>query len=326
LQDFEPENNKDYAPNNVQREFIRLCAENFWYLALGETDHTRPQIKSFALNQETVGALELGGKKQYFLEAGPANQYYYDYIRADEQDRRRHQSVTHIDLGKITDGQESFGGIWLDENDARRVCAVFEKSARRVNDLRFIAADHRLGGPGEMEDAMNRLNSSYRREKAWSWIGKKCPWLAGSEGGWRDRLASKFINGPLQGISDSAFDDTETAAYVQSYEGPGALLFGAAHFSEAANEDTPNFIGAILRKTGKTMCVLEIFQDAAHEAAYEREAGRRADAVLYVNPSASCPSGIKINNNQLQPLFQQAMTGAQAGRMPQLRTTQFLPS
>ncbi len=331
--DFQPEAHDDYAPNPVQLEFIRLCARKYWYLAFGDTDHSSPHIQAFATTRKTVAELENAGKKNYFLEARPVDQYYFDFLRKDTQEHMRHQSVVHIELDKIRRAQEARGSMWNANADRRKLRDLFERAARNVNSLRFIAADQRLRDEEKFNDAMLRVRRHHLRSIACEKLLQKFHDVTGHDWAWLSKKLGDFSMAPLQDIDKGVFDDRATAGYVGTFEGPAAFFFGAAHFDTPELVDGRAFLGSLLPKSGKSMCVLEIFHDMEQRAKMAEERNnsgeqlRRADAELFVENAPGVKHGIRINNPDLLPLYEQAVKNAQAaGLTPQEMTRQPLPS
>ena len=334
MADFAPEAHDDYAPHPVQLEFIRLAAEKYWYLAFGDTDHGRPELRSFAVNTRTVDALERAGKKHYFLETNPADQYYYDYLRREEN----RGGVTVIDIGKVSQGRRDFGGMWLDEKVNDRLVTVFEKAARDHKGVHFIAADKRLESGDEYRGLLRRLNRAALRGKAWELTLDACHRITGRYGHRAHSLAKIFAENPEKMMARIGCQDRKTFSGMQSFSGPAALFFGAGHFDTCLDDaQSPHILGSLLPGDGKSLCVFKLYRDQAHREEEEKEKellpeaeyGQTVtppDAELYVDPPPGLPYGIKINNPDLLPLYEQALANAQAGQTFQSVTTQPLPS
>lgn len=335
IKDFDPEAHDDYAPNPVQLEFIRLAAEKYWYLALGDTQHDIPHIRAFSLNSKTVAALEQAGKANYFLELDPAAQYYCDYLRRDDS----HKGIVVIEIDKVVNGRKGIGGLWLDKPDADAMSSVFERSARAHKGVRFIPADVRMTDSEEFRKLMPRLDMASRMsgeykslktkpdvtswQRGWNSVLSACFRLAGRCNGRVREMVENFVNESEKTLMQALTQDHKTAAYIQSFPGPAAFSFGSGHFDMSGDDaDNAHVLGSLLRGEGKSLCVLNVYRDQAQRGDEEKT----SDAELFVDPNPELPHGIKINNPDLQPLYEQALANVQAGRMFQLTTFQPLPS
>ena len=338
IKDFNPEAHDDYAPNPVQLEFIRLAAEKYWYLALGDTSHDLPHIRAFSLNSKTVAALEQAGKGSYFLELDPAAQYYCDYLQRDDS----RKGVVTIDIEKITEGRKAVSGFWLDEEDSEATSKLFECSVRANRGIRFIPADMRMTESEKFRRLLPRLDLAMRLSDEYNNLKEKpefnvAPWrrglnsalsscfrLAGRCSGRVRHMADDFVERSEKTLMQELTQDQKTADYIKSFAGPAAFSYGAGHFEKPADDaESPHNLGTLLRADGKSLCVLNVYKDKTQI----REAEEKlADAELFVDSNPALPHGIKINNPDLQPLYEQALANVQAGRMFQLTTFQPLPS
>jgi hypothetical protein len=338
INDFDPEAHDDYAPNPVQLEFIRLSAEKYHYLALGDTQHDLPHIRAFTLNSKTVAALAQAGKKNFFLELDPAAQYYCDYLRRDDS----RKNIIHLDIEKITEGRKAVSGFWLDEEDSEATSKLFERSVRANRGVRFIPADMRMSESEEFRRLLPRLDLAMRLSDEYSNLKVKpefdvalwrrglnsalsaCFRLAGRCSGRVRHMADDFVERSEKTLVQELTQDQKTADYIKSVAGPAAFSYGAGHFEMPADgAESPHNLGTLLRADGKSLCVLNVYKDRAQI----REAEEKlADAELFVGATPKAPHGIKINNPDLQPLYEQALANVQAGRTFQLTTFQPLPS
>lgn len=335
---FEPEKYNDYAPNAVQREFIRLCAQKHWYLAFADMDHSRPQLPAFAYNEQTVEALHEGGKEIFFLENNPENQYYYDWLRRDEDEERRKKVIT-LNIDKIAQGRRSISGLWLSDTDRDKLIDIFEISAKHNKSVRFVGADERLRNTDEYKKLKLRVKIAAGRAFAWEQTLKLGQKLFGTESHLAHSIARIFTRNPEKMILGVAGDDRKTVDYIESFGVPAAIMFGAGHFQTLLDDPkNPRLLGSLLDRNGKSLCVLQLFQNMNHRAQVseernlmpEKEYGpvfNRPDAELFVEKTPGIKYGIRIVNPAFKPLYDQAVRNVQAaGLTPQEMTRQFLPS
>ncbi|HTK84513.1 MAG TPA: hypothetical protein VL625_05445 [Patescibacteria group bacterium] len=332
---FEPEKNNDYAPNAVQKEFIRLCAEKYWYLAFGDSDHAIPELKSFMLSAPVLDALEEAGKKHYFIEWDPRAQYYFDYVRKLDEPRPQ---ISTIDIERITTSQKSFGMGWFEGDVAKQLSRVFERNARTHRDIRFIAADQRHADHEQSEQLLKRLRVAELKALGWEFTLRAFHAVTGRYGDTAHRAARLFASNPVKNVIDIACQDRDTASYIKSFDTPSVLYYGMGHFFTPADEpQNPHMLGSLLPRDGKTMCVLNVYKNQAgrdRDCEFEElmpadkyaRVYKPADAELFVFADEANPDGIRINNADLLPLYDQAIKNVQAGLTPHEMTRQFLPS
>ncbi len=158
IKDFDPEAHDDYAPNPVQLEFIRLAAEKYFYLALGDTRHDLPQIRAFTLNSKTVAALEQAGKKNLFLELDPRRSITATICSA-RTSIQASSSSTLRSHGRTESRQRI---LWLDKDDSEATSKLFERSVRAHRGVRFIPADMRMTDHEEFRKLMPQIDLALR--------------------------------------------------------------------------------------------------------------------------------------------------------------------
>jgi|GEM_PF-4223697 len=305
--DFDPD--KEYKPNKIQREFLSLTAKKYHYLALGDSGHNKPEIQMFALHKDTVRTLADAGKKNYFLEQPPASQPYFDAVRNNKPTSMRDGIAAHHS--------------WLCSIEEKKgLHETFETGSRSNHDMRFISADTRLNNPKQERDkknaAFNNLSAIERARAAAYILGIRTYIdLYGCLTPKAFILPSLIApKNNIYATNIDSIDDTHTGKYITSYDGPGVVLFGAAHFFNSVTTDKGNkSLRTILPDNGKSLAVLNIARDTDDKETVEyiidniHEEGKQAqmpDAILYVLPPKGNPDGIEIINPEMQKLYDQA--------------------
>lgn len=280
MSDFDPDKPEQYEPNAVQREFIRLAAEKYYWLVLGDTGHDRARIQAFMMNKTMANTLARGGKRNFFFEEPECQQEYFDWLMAIDN---RHADCTVHYLSLL---MWRFSSAHLNSLEGCHVRQVFEKAAKGNKDIDFVAADRRGIRMGSLGFATRIL-------------------LFKAVGMFMKHDAEKRLKTLLQILAK----DEKTAAYMKSKSAPSAIKFGAAHFeTKLDNAQRPHLLGSLLPEKDKPLCVLNVYGDQTQRTAKEQfnVSGFYGDAELYVDPFADCPDGIKINNPVLQPLYDEA--------------------
>jgi len=268
----------DYGPNQVQKEFIRLNAKQFSYVAFGDTNHRQAEIHLFAMDKGTLEALHEGGVKNYFLE----------------QPYQRQSEIDGISQNKLSN---DFASAWNCNPESReKFNKTYNENIKATPEIKFIAADKRFEG-----DGYSGLAGAYRKAALRIPIGlyKKV------YGCWSPNtfILPLLLNPNLMG--NGLTDDTRTAELIDSYEGKGAILFGAAHFQ--ARYEREKSMRILLTKNHKDIVVINIFKDAASEKESALNSkGMKPDAIFYINPPAENADGIEILNPALQKNYEQA--------------------
>lgn len=306
---FHPAQNRDYAPNAVQLEFIRLAAAKYRHIGFGDTHHGRPELAAFAVNRETLNALAAAGKKNFFLEYGLKAQSWLDALH-DGRDAGSHPDK------KLTRSS------WLQNDAQERLHDVFARAAHGRNDIRFVSADTRATPLGKFL-LMRRVKLNmlgYNLAKMASvmtflvmapFSGKRA--LNASMG----LLRAAAPDGPEALCIKPMSNDRRTAAYMRTFNRPAAILYGSAHWTGMFDsDDKPRSLRRLLGAQGPdALCVLNVYPDAQTQT--ETQAGesrnRRLlppDASLHVYAGADEQYGIRIHNEKLRPLFEQAVSNA----------------
>jgi hypothetical protein len=285
---------REYAPNDIQQEFIKLSAQRHKYVAFGNTKHSYPEIAHFAYDQKTVRALEQGGSENYIFETKPSDQ----------------SKITALQQGNLSEYDYAENSSWLCSNEARKsLNATFNQSAKKYNNIRFIAADKRKdGGMKDLGlgpyDAMVLVRSILVYNKIYGCMGPKAlvmPLIL---------TLGTFNSQSL--FSGGLTDDTATSDYIGSYPGKSAIFYGAGHFQARPGIKS---MRNLLPVDGKTITVINIFRDAGQkqesdelDRSTENELGKAQppDAVLYVTPPPGNPDGIEVISPEAAATYRQA--------------------
>ncbi len=276
----ELDDNKSYAPNSIQQEFMRLAAQKYDYLALGDTDHRRAEIDLFALSQETVGAVSAGGDDNYFLETSESRQGELDALR-DKVNKKLYQ------------GKHS----WICSKNAKdRMSASFSKSVRDNEKIHFIAADKRQADDSAMKSNVKfslLINLPFSFYKAVY--------------GCIDKPALILLNvmGDIGGMG-VVTDDRPTTQFILTHKEGGTILFGAGHFNDRHSVTGKHSMARLLKDAGKSIAVFNIYADPEQRKS-KAARSRYPDAYLYVTPPPGEPDGVHINNPAFQGLYKQAV-------------------
>jgi hypothetical protein len=272
----------DFAPNPVQQEFMRLAAQKFDYVLLGDADHRRAEIGLFAEHPATVAALAAGGDRFFFTEHAPSKQQQIEDVRA---------------RSAPADGKAHYNwsASWVCSAEARdRYDANYESSVRANPDMNFIAADQRHNGDSDAGKAMNgwRTYLTLRLPmNAYSTVYGCLGWQAFIPYG----LTALFASGSEPDLTD----DRSTADFIRKTAPEGGTIFyGAGHF-----KDEPGVLNKLLQAEGKTTGVIDIYADftQARRGADNRSAHMIAD-------HGSDPSnGIRTFTREMDMLYEQAV-------------------
>lgn len=222
------------GPNPVQQEFVRLVAHNYDYVALGDTNHREPRIAMFATHSDMVGALEMGGKKRLFLEAGPKMQSYFDALS----------------VGEATALKKSDANMWLCGTNVKRAYnEEFERSLHNNPLIKFTGVDQRHA---EGSEASRYLDSPLFK---WS-VTKPVSFYEKIYGCVGDAalIPGAIVLGLFSSF-DILRDDRDTAAQILSYpEQAGAIVYGADHY-----EKIDNTMRTLLEDAGRSVAHVNIY-------------------------------------------------------------------
>ena len=325
---FSPDRPGGYAPNAVQREFLRLAARRYRYIGLADTDHGRAGVRAFARDTQTAAALAAGGKARFFTEEPGFYQPYYDHLRspapvADEK--------AATQLAFIVAARHALNR-WIPPADHIRVTDIFDRAARDNPGIRFIGADQRLNFKNMTlwDDLRPRLTVAawhVTRAAAATAAALLRPFSHGVAERAREKITAlgPWTTDGLMGLRLRALtDDRKTAAFIRSFPGGAAVMFGAGHWD--ARFERPGesrSLRTLLEQEENELCVLEIFENKAQIAAdgaewkKHRASGlypglRRGDAALFPTGTGDDGGryGIRIMNPALRPLFAQAVRNA----------------
>lgn len=273
LQSFIPEKNPECRPTPVQAEFMRLVAEKYYYLGLGDTAHSCPELDLFGLHTDTLSALSEAGKKYFFLEQGGARQKQLDLLME----------------GK--DSKFEYGSSHIGPEAKEKLRSAFKKAASAGIDARFICADTRIGFLKELKLGIKTISNIFSAAR------RGCPTGEIVKSGLGplldDRETSELVK---------SFDGPSVL-----YFGAGHF----SRTCESADQPTSFF--SLLQEDGKSMAVMNVKLHPLQEDVIEKyrsyfsDLTREPDAELYVLPSLSYPDGIKIINPALQPLYEKAV-------------------
>ena len=273
---------KDYAPNPVQQEFLRLAAQKFDYVLLGDTDHRRAEIGLFAEHPDTVAALAAGGDRFFFTEHAPPEQEQIDNVRA---------RPAPADGGAYYDWSPS----WVCNAEARdRYNVNYESSIRANPDMKFIAADQRHADDSAAGKAMNGWGTYLTFTLPV--VGYKAVYgCFGLQAFIPFALASIFASGAVADL----VDDRSTADFVrQTAPKGGTIFYGAGHFKGEAGR-----LRTLLQDEGKTTGLINIYADATHA----RREDNKVSAYMLADNSGAPQDGIHTYTPEMEALYRQAV-------------------
>lgn len=292
---------KEYEPNPVQQEFIRLTAQKYSYIAFGDTDHRKTEIARFAFNRKTLQALSRSEVKNYFLETGPRAQASFDAVKT----------------GVMTGYDYSSGNSWIcDERQKVRMNHTFNSAVKDSQGIHFIAADMRHAEGSRVLEGLGL----YQR---FVWMTSLALYntVYGCIGLPAFVLPTVLTLGKgAEPLLESVTNDNETVRYIHSYQGKGALFYGAGHFWDAQKEGTS--MRTLLPDQKRTLAVIDLFRDSTQEYDHFRKkrnaghAGRvakEADAVIYLRPSILNPDGIEPATDEMRKIYKQAQSNVRKG-------------
>lgn len=296
------DSSRDYAPNPVQAEMLKLLASKHRYVGLGDTDHTKPEIALFANHEKTVRALSEGGVNNYFVE-----------VSATEQAAIETQRAGNVDAFKY-----AAGNSWLCLNKQKYALNnAFYANGQILGNVRQIAADKRSG-----DSPLARM-TTYERAAFILPVAlyqKVYGCLTYTPFSIFDMLTSRETAAKFM---DNILDDTQTAEHIASHPGKGVVFFGAGHFK---NPDERKSMRYLLSGNGTEIPVVSIFMNAAQKEDHDEgdlAAERRThtpvskpDVIFYVDPSKDRPDGIEIINPLMRLVYEQARKNVAAGPVP----------
>jgi hypothetical protein len=286
--DFDEDEN--YEPTDVQAEFLRLAAEKYHYLAMGDTDHRRPIINMFAMNSKTVAALADGGKENIFIELAPYWQPYLGRLSGkDTSDEAQNFSLSYHNFN-----------MWLCSDEIKNsLTENFEKSVSENTNINFIAADYRHTDDSKFDE--------FLKDK--EWVFTKPLEIYEDIYGCVDQQAFivpgliMLATGQSDNFKDALSDDTATAKYMKSFEGPSAIFYGAGHLIYKEDDEVAknNSMRTHLQSDGQNIAVIEIYQDEDQKL-LRSDGDTRPDAMIYVIESEDNPDGIKALTPEMEEL------------------------
>ncbi len=282
--DQELDDTKSYEPNSIQQEFMRLAAQKYDYVALGDTDHRRKEVALFAISAPTVKAISEGGDKHFFLEVAPARQEYIDAVST----------------GDLKGYNHAGSSMWICNDQIKdRLNENFTNVLSSNPDVRFIAADQRHDGTGKTSQSLQM-----------TWLINVPLSIYHTVYGCVDTPAfyPAMLIGQFTGLEEEMgkeiSDDTKTASYILSFEGGGTIFYGAGHY-ENDIDDNAIPMTRLFKQAGQSVAVINIYAD--DEQRNDRVSKQlHAGAYLYVTPTADNPDGIYTNDPDLQALHEQA--------------------
>lgn len=251
------------GPNEVQQEFIRLVAQKYDYVLLGDTGHDEPRVGIFATHTDMVGALADGGKERLFLEAGPRTESYFEKVAKDPA------------IGPTLSERWADRTMWLCSDTVRDAySASFEKSIYENQTIRFTGVDQRHAPGSEANEYMNGFAMKYVVGIPLSLYSLTYGCVT-SKAFFPSSLVLALVG---HDIGDGLVDDRETAAAILSYpEKSGAIFYGAGHFVDWKKLTMKSQIAA----QGYSIGHINIYMDEKG-ARSEKELGL-PDVYLYVN-------------------------------------------
>ncbi len=273
---------KDYAPNPVQQEFLRLAAQKFDYVLLGDTSHKRAEIGLFAEHPDTVAALAAGGDRFFFTEHAPHKQKQIEDVRARPapEDGGAHYN---------------WSSSWVCSAEAReRYNVNYENGVRANPDMKFIVADQRFSDDSAAGKAMNGWGTYLTLslpvegyDMVYGCVGTQAfiPYI----------LTKVFASGAVADLTD----DRSTADFIRKTAPEGGTIFyGAGHF-----EDEPGVLSTLLQDEGKTTGLINIYADATHA----RRAARHESAYMVADHGSHPQDGIRTYTPEMDALYRQAV-------------------
>lgn len=334
---FDPKQHNDYAPNPVQREFIRLCSERSYYLGFGDTGHTMPEIQAFVLNDQTVQTFSTTGKKKVFMERSPTMNTYFDGLRSDE------------DMGFFQKWRGRLGllGDWNSYTEQNRLVSVFEQSAQNNKDVQFVGVDKRQFLTSQAIKLPIKVLLS-----PFVYVAKNLLSLGKSIKASKPRdivhKIVRFVHPEeiARGIVDYGLsEDQDIASTIKAHDEPCVVFYGAGHLNQTIErKDEKRSLRTLLPESDKPICVLnvckrdysdhilnknpltyisdrfnlsalsdtkigrawQVVYDTVAKPAYYNEY-KPPDARLFVLPSDDNPHGITVINPEFQELYEQAV-------------------
>jgi hypothetical protein len=292
-QDFD--STRDYGPNIIQQEFIRLSAQRNTYVAFGDTGHNYPEIPHFAYHQKTLQALEKGGVENYSMELFSTEQ---PKITAVQEARS---------AGYDYAGRQAF---ICSDKAKESLNATFNSSAKYYNNIHFIASDSRFDGSGNMDFKLGLYDkivfgvSLQIYQGVYGCLDQKAAILP---------LILTLGTLDSKGMNAGFKDDTEAARNIGAHPGKTAIFYGAGHFRIPPGAKS---MRSLLSNDQKTITVIDLFKDAAQKkgrddliTAQELKLGGKMqppDAVFYVTPPPGNPDGIEAVSPEAKAIYEQA--------------------
>lgn len=289
------DDSRTYEPNELQQEFLRLSAQKYSYVAMGDTQHSKVEINLFALSPKTLSALHKGGVENIFIETSPNRQDEINSVRSG---------------GFFDYGVEN---MWLcDQKQKDALTNNFKNAVLNVPGVNFIAADARFN-TGDIFSGLNFYQKTVLSTSLSTYnMVYGCVAMPA--------FVTSYVL--TLGTMEDAFmetitDDRMTAEYIGRFPGRGAVFYGAAHFEGQGAEGTS--MRTLLTKGNKTITVINIFKDAAQEAQSNKSdppESIKPDVAFYIDSSAEYPGGIKIINPEMRSLYDQAQINVRNGAKP----------
>jgi len=292
--DFSPlENRKkidEYAsisPNDAQLNFLRELSERYDYVLLGDTNHSRFEVNLFALHPKTVAALSSDTKQHYFIERSPS----YDWVFSGQLERDQF-------LGECSDIRTSFV---KDDSFYHALCENMNVSMQG-GVINFVPVDQRFTVGKALFDNVTPIQRASLLPYKYSHE------LQGQLYGQTSILAPSMLLALAPPILSGQFtnDRDTTNAMIDIAPNGGVVLYGSGHFDDNYDwsferQDMPY----LLREAGFSVCVVNINLSAKHHLAWAFENG--ADADLDVFTSEDNPSGVSVNNPDLESILQRVL-------------------
>jgi len=229
-----------------------------------------------------VSAVSRGGKKHFFVERSPAQEYIFDPAMSNED---YHASCS-----------DALANSWIiDENSMQHYCEVLRKSIEGT-DVQFYAVDQRhrnnkspfeqgdvvdvvLGLPVVASLSVQEFLTGHRSIGSLTVIATMMPSL------W---LGDELKN-----------DQPTVVEMLDVAPNGGVVLFGAGYYKKNNNWSfKPQDMKRLLEAQGYSVCVVNIHK---HEPLRLSRIYRNynSDADLIVFPSAQSPSGVIVHNSSL---------------------------
>jgi hypothetical protein len=302
---------QDLTPTHAQIKFMELVAERYYYIGLGDTGHQNVEVKLLGFNRRFIPGYVRANKNKLLIERNPLTDKLYDTRLPPDIFMQACEELLVSNSLRGPNKRKSFcaalGASISTDPSNFRIAGIDTREPRKYTAKPTEFPGLKVKLASVVSNQAKRLSSFlYGRENLNApitrWITENLPQSPET----RDFFAAMS-------------DDTKTAQLILEDGRPAIIFFGTGHLTNLADAygNGSKSIKAILSQTGKSICVINIFKDSdskrhhdAHVANYERQYNFKAkpvDANMYALPPAEHPTGIEIINQDLLPLYNQAI-------------------